>query len=232
MKDEKLKSITCSCWKKHRYPNEQTALEAINRAHRNNSKDNLRVYFCKYCLGYHITHKPFYNKRRYNMINLKVEKLTEVTTPNKAHSTDAGIDFYLPNDLNYIIQNGKGINIEAYKDGEVVKTAIAIYPHESVLLPMGVKLEFNKDYALFFVNRSGMATKKHLFRGACLVDSTYRGQLFVNLTNVSNDKQYLQPGEKLIQAMLLPVPQVNIIEGKVDPNTDRGEGGFGSTDNK
>ena len=166
------------------------------------------------------------------MINLKVEKLTNVELPKKAHNTDAGIDFYLPTDLTYIIQNGKGINIEAFKDGDIVKTAIAIYPNKSVLLPMGVRLEFNKDYALVFFNRSGTATKKHLLRGACVVDSSYRGTLFVNLNNVSDEIQYLVPGEKLIQALLLPVPEVNIEEGKVNINTDRGEGGFGSTDKK
>lgn len=166
------------------------------------------------------------------MINLIIQKETSVTTPNRAHKDDAGIDFYLPNDLAYIVQNGKGINIEAFKDNNVVKTAIAIYPHESVLLPMGLRVKFDKGWSLFFVNRSGLATKKHLFRGACLVDSGYSGLLYVNLTNVSNQKQYLLPGEKLIQAMLLPVPKVDIEEGKVDIETERGEGGFGSTDKK
>lgn len=163
-------------------------------------------------------------------MKLKVQKLTNVKFPNKAHSTDAGVDFYLPEDLNYIIQKGKGINVEATNIEGIVKTAIAIYPQESVLLPMGIKTEFDKEYALLFVNRSGMASKKHLFRGACLVDSAYRGELLVNLTNVSNEKQFLQPGEKLIQALLLPVPELEIIEGDVNTNTDRGEGGFGSTD--
>lgn len=62
MNDKKLKSLACSCLKKHRYPNEQTALEAINRAHKNHSKDELRVYFCKHCLGYHITHTKLKRK--------------------------------------------------------------------------------------------------------------------------------------------------------------------------
>lgn len=168
-------------------------------------------------------------------INLKVEKLTEVQLPNKAHPTDAGTDFYLPYDLKYIMKNGKSIKIGLYEikteTGDIIEsTAIVIEPHKSVLLPMGVKLEFNPDYCLFFVNRSGMATKKHLFRGACLVDSGYRGELFVNLTNVSDETQYLLPGEKLIQGIFLPVPSVEIVENDVDVNTDRGEGGFGSTD--
>lgn len=166
------------------------------------------------------------------MISLKVQRLTNVELPNKAYKNDAGIDFYLPNDLTYIIKNGKNIKIETCEDAEIIKTAIAIYPNQSVLLPMGIKTEFNKEYALVFFNRSGMATKKHLLRGACIVDSSYRGEIFVNLNNVSDKVQYLLPGQKLIQAMLLPVPEVDIEEGKVDIETERGEGGFGSTDKK
>lgn len=230
MNDKEIRSLVSSCIKKHRYANEQQALEYINRAHKNHSKDELRVYFCKHCLGYHITHKPLI--RRHKMINLRVERLTKVELPKKAHKTDAGMDFYLPEDLAYIVQNGKGINIEAYKDGEIIKTAIAIYPNQSALLPMGIKTQFKPGWALVFFNRSGMATKKHLLRGACIVDSDYRGEIFVNLNNVSDKVQYLLPGEKLIQAMLLPVPEVDIEEGKVDIETERGEGGFGSTDKK
>lgn len=230
MNDSQLGNLVRSCIKKRRYPTEQTALEGINRAHKNNSKDELRVYFCKHCLGYHITHKPFIRRKR--MLQLKIEKLTNVQTPKKAHDTDAGFDFWLPEDLGYIVQNGKNINIEAIKDGDIVRTGIAIYPQKSVLLPMGIKTEFNPGWSLVFFNRSGLASKKHLFRGACIVDSDYRGEIFVNLTNVSNEKQYLQPGEKLIQALMLPVPRVEVIEAKVNENTDRGEGGFGSTDKK
>lgn len=165
-------------------------------------------------------------------MRLLIETLTLVDIPSKAHKTDAGIDFYLPQNLGYIINGGKGINVETFKDDKTARVGIAIYPHKSVLLPMGIRLEFDKNWGLFFVNRSGMAAKKHLFRGSCLVDADYRGELFVNLTNVSDEKQYLFPGEKLIQAVFLPVPDVEIIEGKVNMNTERGEGGFGSTDKK
>lgn len=57
MNDKELKSLVSSCLKKRRYSNEQLALEAIQRAHKNKSKDKLRVYFCDKCLGYHLTHK-------------------------------------------------------------------------------------------------------------------------------------------------------------------------------
>ena len=166
------------------------------------------------------------------------QKLTNVQLPNKAHSTDAGLDFYIPNDLNYIVQNGKNIKIGMYTrnlpdtNTALTSTAIEINPHESCLIPMGVKSKFDKGWALVFFNRSGIATKKHLLRGACIVDNDYRGEIFVNINNVSSDKQYLLPGDKLIQAMLLPVPKVEIVEDTVDNDTERGAGGFGSTDKK
>lgn len=172
------------------------------------------------------------------MMQIKVQRLTNVQLPSKAHKTDAGIDFYIPNDLTYVVNNGKKINIGLFNEenketGETIcKPCIEVRPHESCLIPMGIKTEFENGYALVFFNRSGMATKKHLLRGACIVDSEYRGEIFVNLNNVSNETQYLLPGEKLIQAMLLPVFDVEINEQNVNENTDRGEGGFGSTDKK
>lgn len=61
MNDKELKSLVNSCWKKRRYPTEQTALEAINKVHKKRDTE-LRVYFCKKCLGYHLTHKTLRRK--------------------------------------------------------------------------------------------------------------------------------------------------------------------------
>ena len=156
------------------------------------------------------------------------ERTADVKMPCKVHKTDAGLDFYIPNDIKYLSENGKNIVLQNI-DNEM---KIAIGAHDSVLIPMGVKSKFEEGNALVFFNRSGIASKKHLFRGACIVDSEYRGTIFVNLTNVSDEVQYLQPGEKLIQAMLLPVPEIEVVEDKVENDTERGEGGFGSTNNK
>lgn len=170
------------------------------------------------------------------MNKIVFEKLTSVELPSKAHTTDAGIDFYIPSNLEYVVKNGKNINVGLYTrkmeptSNVITSTAIEIKPYESCLIPMGIKCQFEKGNALVFFNRSGVATKKHLLRGACVIDSSYRGEIFVNMNNVSSNTQYLLPGEKLIQAMLLPVPEIEIVEGKVDTNTDRGEGGFGSSD--
>lgn len=172
------------------------------------------------------------------MINLKIERLTNVQIPSKAHATDAGLDFFMPSDLAYIVQHGTGIKIGVYTrplepTGDVISsTAIEIGPHESVLIPMGIKTQFDDGWGLLFLNRSGIAAKKHLYRGPCLVDSSYRGELKVGLTNLSNNTQYLLPGDKLIQAVFIQVPDLFVEEGKVDNDTERGDGGFGSTDKK
>lgn len=55
MEDKQLNLLVKSCLKKIRYSTEQTALEAINRIHKKRDT-KLRIYFCKYCLGYHLTH--------------------------------------------------------------------------------------------------------------------------------------------------------------------------------
>ena len=54
MNDTELASLVRSCLKKRRYPNEQTAKEAINRVHKKRDTP-LRYYYCKNCLGYHLT---------------------------------------------------------------------------------------------------------------------------------------------------------------------------------
>lgn len=64
MNDKELGNLIRSCIKKRRYSNEQSALEAINRARKNKSKDPLRIYFCKHCLGYHLTHKVNFKKEK------------------------------------------------------------------------------------------------------------------------------------------------------------------------
>jgi dUTPase len=54
-------------------------------------------------------------------------------------------------------------------------------------------------------NRSGNAAKRSLLVGACVVDSGYDGEVFVNLHNVGNKVQLVDPGTKIAQVVLIPV---------------------------
>ena len=67
MNDRELKTLVNSCLKKKRYNSEKAALDAINKVHKKRNTE-LRVYFCKLCLGYHLTHLPLREK-----LNVKYE---------------------------------------------------------------------------------------------------------------------------------------------------------------
>jgi dUTP pyrophosphatase len=81
--------------------------------------------------------------------------------------------------------------------------------------------------------KSGVATKKQCSVGAAVVDAQYRGIVHVHLFNHSGSTVTFEAGEKVAQAVIVPVwdgqpIQVNL----VDTNTTRGAGAFGSTGDK
>ena len=69
----------------------------------------------------------------------------------------------------------------------------------------------------------------------CVIDSDYEGEIFINLHNIGTDIQTIYPGDKIVQFILLPIYQANLQEVNIDNlyliRSERGEGGFGSTDN-
>lgn len=142
---------------------------------------------------------------------LKYTKVRNVKDPIRAHRTDAGIDFFIPNDYNEII----------------------LAPGEDILINSGIKIIIPDGYALIFKEKSGIATKKKLTIGAAVVDSDYRGVVHFHLFNNGLEYQTLYPGDKIIQGIVFPVILCDIKEisnSEYDVNfTDRGDGGFGST---
>tara|TARA_R100000008_G_scaffold84004_2_gene70381 strand:+ start:220 stop:501 length:282 start_codon:yes stop_codon:yes gene_type:complete len=86
-------------------------------------------------------------------------------------------------------------------------------------------------------NRSSVAAKKQLLVGACVVDSGYDGEVFVNLHNIGSEAQVLEPGDKVAQAVVVPVVHARFIASD-SPDiydwcpitiSDRGAGALGST---
>jgi len=155
-------------------------------------------------------------------MNLRVYKLrAEAKLPLRAYETDAGMDlFYCPNG-----EKRKVIDIEG----------LPICPKDSKLVPTGIKVEVPYGYMLEIKNKSGIAYKRQLITGACVIDPGYDGEVFVNLHNIGGRTQYLQPGDKIAQAVLIPVVHCGVEEVTYDDlnnNTMRGDGGFGSTGEK
>ena len=137
--------------------------------------------------------------------------------PVRANPSDAGLDLCF---------NPEGEDVWTY-----------IQPGESKILPTGLKFGIPHGYMLQIMNRSGNAAKKQLMVGACVVDSGYDGEVFVNLHNVGNNTQTIESGMKIAQAVLIPVLHARFVETSEDnlydwyPITisDRGDGALGST---
>ena len=110
-------------------------------------------------------------------------------------------------------------------------------PGQSKILPTGLKFGVPHGYMIQIMNRSGNAAKKQLVVGACVVDSGYNGEVFVNLHNIGSTPQTINAGDKIAQAVVVPVVPVRFLETKNDnlydwsPITisDRGAGALGST---
>jgi len=141
--------------------------------------------------------------------------------PLRAHSIDAGMDlFYCPDPTHKSDCFWK-------PEGEY-----KIPPGESCLVPTGLRVTVPENYMLEVKNKSGIAHKQKLIVGACVVDPGYTGELFVNLHNIGGSTRTISPGQKVAQAVLIPVVTCEIEEAGDDPSntkTSRSSGGFGST---
>tara|TARA_R110002110_G_scaffold237312_2_gene453194 strand:+ start:1266 stop:1769 length:504 start_codon:yes stop_codon:yes gene_type:complete len=153
-------------------------------------------------------------------VKLKFYKIRkEAKMPLRAHTLDVGMDmFYCPNG-NYM---GKLYNT---KDFWIPQGA-------SRLLPTGLKVAVPPGHMLEIKNKSGVASKRQLLVGACVVDPGYDGEIYINLHNLGTTTQIIKPGEKIAQAVLVPVACCDIEESEEDDlnqDAERGDGGFGST---
>lgn len=119
---------------------------------------------------------------------LKVSKThPNAKLPSRANPSDAGADvFYCPSEEGHF-------------------SFVRLDPGDSVVLPTGLKVEVPHGYMLEVKNRSGMAAKKNLLVGACVVDSGYSGEIFVNLHNVGKTKKLVREGERLLNWFLFPL---------------------------
>ena len=145
--------------------------------------------------------------------------------PERANPSDAGLDLFFNPEPEGFLPSSK-------------LDSILIERGQSVLLPTGYKFGIPHGYMLEIKNRSGMAAKRSLVVGACVVDSGYEGEVFVNLHNIGDRGQIIEPQTKIAQAVMVPVVHFRAVETASGdlynwyPITmsDRGEGALGSTD--
>ena len=110
-----------------------------------------------------------------------------------------------------------------------------MYPSQSVVIPSGIKVKVPEGFALVAMNKSGVATKKGLTVGACLIDEDFEGEIKFHLVNTGDLIAEIKPGEKIVQLVLLKMNYegVEVVESEEElfgsSDSERGESGFGST---
>jgi len=155
-------------------------------------------------------------------MNIKICKIREgAKLPTRAHELDAGMDiYYCPN------AEEKLYSTEDYH----------VPPKESRLLSTGIKVDVPYGHMLEIKNKSGIASKRQLLVGACVIDPGYSGEVFVNLHNIGYSTQVIEPGDKIAQAVLIPIVHCGVEEVEAAEfstlYSTRGSGGFGSTGDK
>ena len=140
------------------------------------------------------------------MINLKLKRLTDTAKlPTYAHDGDACFDLYA-DDVN---DNFGGM----------------------YLCDTGLSVEVPPGYAMMIYSRSGHGFKNNMRLSNCVgvLDSGYRGPVMVKLTCDRQIQYVPKVGDRIAQAMLIPVPVVTFEEVTELSDSERGTGGFGSS---
>ena len=140
---------------------------------------------------------------------MKIKKLNErAVTPTYGSEFSAGADLYAC--------EGKEIVIEA---------------GETKLIHTGIAMEIPNGYVGLIYARSGLAAKRGLAPAnkVGVIDSDYRGEIMVALYNQSGTSQAIADGERIAQIVFTPYASAEFSVVDSLDDTDRGEGGFGST---
>ncbi len=146
------------------------------------------------------------------METVKFIKLNEkATTPSYGSKYSAGADLYA-----------------------CEGTEVSIAAGETKIIHTGIAMQIPEGLVGLIYARSGIALKRGLAPAnkVGVIDSDYRGEIMVALHNHSNETQTIADGERVAQMVIAPFIAVNYQETDSLDDTDRGEGGFGSTGTK
>ncbi len=126
----------------------------------------------------------------------------------------------------YMSSHASGMDLQA-----ACSEPIQIPPGERVLIPTGFAIAIPEGYEAQIRPRSGLAMKHGI---TCLnspgtIDADYRGEIKVLLINLGQEAFTLQPGDRIAQMVIQKVERVEWREVESLSESDRGQGGFGST---
>jgi dUTP pyrophosphatase len=142
------------------------------------------------------------------VIELPIQRLRDdAIVPERAYSGDAGLD------------------LSACE-------RVQLAPGERALVGTGLAVAIPEGHAGFVQPRSGLAARHGLtvVNSPGLVDSGYRGELRVVLLNTDATEAFVvEPGMRIAQLVVLPIPELELVEVEELPSSERGVRGFGSS---
>lgn len=106
-----------------------------------------------------------------------------------------------------------------------------IAPGETVLVGTGIAVELRPATVGLLFPRSGMSlkTKLRLANSVGVIDEDYRGEIKAAFTNIGTETERISKGDRIAQLVMIPYVRADWIEKTTLDETERGEGGFGST---
>ena len=142
------------------------------------------------------------------MIELPIVRLRDdARIPERAYSGDAGLDLATCEPLH-------------------------LGPGERTVIPTGLAVAIPEGFAGFVQPRSGLAARHGIavVNSPGLIDSGYRGEICVVLLNTDRERAFVaDAGERIAQLVVLPVPELELVELDELPESARGVRGFGSS---
>ncbi len=129
----------------------------------------------------------------------------------------------------YATQGAAGMDIRANISEKIVLQSL-----ERKLIPTGLFMEIPKGFEVQIRPRSGLAFKNGItvLNSPGTIDSDYRGEVGVLLVNLSHEAFTIEPGERVAQMVVAKYEVAELEQTNELSETNRGEGGFGSTGKK
>lgn len=141
-----------------------------------------------------------------NIVNVKVKKENnDIQLPVYAHLGDSGADVYAKQDVD-------------------------IPAKQTKIIPTGLYFELPNGYEIQVRPRSGLSAKTDTKVTFGTVDNNYHGELGIIFTNYGDNEYHIHKGDRIAQLVIAPVYRMNFILTDTLGESERGEGGFGSTD--
>lgn len=120
-----------------------------------------------------------------------------------------------------------GIDLSSAIFVEAEKLSSGIY---AAVVRTGVRVKLPTDIHMRIASRSGLGFFRNIFAFPGTIDSGYRGEIMIKLFQLgASEPFYIEPRERIAQAILFSTPRARVVEGEVPTSTERGVRGFGSS---